>query len=88
MSSVNVANISTDGTYSQVWFGSPGSGGPHAIFLLRQKKQAIRMFFLVETTSCLASDNLKPSDLDLGRGDDLCDLVCFFTFGERDREPE
>ena len=41
MSSVNVANISTDGTYSQVQFGSPSSGGPHAIFLLQQKKQAI-----------------------------------------------
>ena len=89
ISSVNVVKISIDGTYLQVQFGSPGNGWPQAIFLLRQKKQGIWMVFLSKTASCLASDNLKLDGyLDLGWGDRLCDLACFFTFGESDCEPK
>lgn len=72
----------------QVRSGLPSSGGPHAIFLPRQKRQA-RVCFFSGADFLLAGAGLRRNadrfgDVDLSRGDQLREIARFFPFGERD----
>ena len=80
----------TGGAYLQVRSGLPSSGGPHAIFLPRQKRHA-RVCFLSKANFLLARAGLERKagrlgDIDLSLGDHLRDIARFLAFGERDCE--
>ena len=84
-----MTNISTSGTYLQVRSGLPSSGGPHAIFLPRQKRHA-RVCFLSEANFLLGGAGLRRKarrlgDITLSLGDPLrdVDVARFLAFGER-----
>ena len=84
-----MTNIPTSRTYLQVRSGLPNSGGPHAIFLPRQKRHA-RVCLLSEANFLLASTGLRCKarrlgDITLSLGDTLrnVDVVRFLAFGKR-----
>ena len=79
----------TSRTYLQVQSGLPNSGGPHAIFLPRQKRHA-RVCLLSEANFLLGGAGLRRKasrlgDITLSLGDTLrdVDVVHFLAFGKR-----